>query len=239
MNAIIACRPPSEAIIAITEGLMSEPPPKQEPIAAEEPIPLDGWPIWTAVRKLLPAFQERWLAVALLVAEGNQDEAEVKRLQTLLWPFLVKRIVKREITATGFRSDPENRIIIKPTLLQDAIPDWRNNTLLMGDIIFHGVRFAPAPLSAELTPPAPAATYRTGTPGRPSSVHLVVAEMRARAQRGELARGVAEEARHLVAWLIRHHPEAAQPKAKSLEDSIRDEYRRLKPPANNSGKLST
>jgi hypothetical protein len=72
------------------------------------------------------------------------------------------------------------------------------------------------------------AIYRTGAAGRPTSKYLAELEMQRRANQGILCSGVAAEARELCQWLKREHPQAAQPKPKSLENSLRDEYQKLR-----------
>jgi integrase len=70
---------------------------------------------------------------------------------------------------------------------------------------------------------------RTGTAGRPTSKHLALAEMTARHSRGELAPKLAAEARELVERLKEKCEGSPVPTAYSLENSIRTEYRKLKP----------
>lgn len=78
---------------------------------------------------------------------------------------------------------------------------------------------------------APAPDTRiTGTPGRPSSMHLVEREHARRCAEGEAegeAQGpVAREAAHLAEWLRAAHPEAPPPTAKTIENRIRAAHRR-------------
>ena len=68
--------------------------------------------------------------------------------------------------------------------------------------------------------------YRTGTPGRPSSKHLIEAEHAARWDRGEANKGIGDEAKALLAWLKLKHRKAPQPGLKAIENNIRDEHRR-------------
>jgi hypothetical protein len=73
-------------------------------------------------------------------------------------------------------------------------------------------------------------TYRTGAQGRPSSVHLVLPEMRARAERGELLPSLSAEAAHLSKWLGEAHPKAAPMTVKAIRNNLAlsDEHKRLK-----------
>jgi hypothetical protein len=79
------------------------------------------------------------------------------------------------------------------------------------------------PPSAPVEPP-----YRTGVAGRPSSRDLARQEMQRRANEGDLCSSLAKETRELCLWLKREHPEAPQPTQKTLENSLRDDYRMLK-----------
>ena len=72
---------------------------------------------------------------------------------------------------------------------------------------------------------------RTGTAGRPTSKHLALTEMTARHSRGELATTLTAEACALVEWLKKESEKLKGlpvPTARSLENSIRNEYRELK-----------
>lgn len=70
-------------------------------------------------------------------------------------------------------------------------------------------------------------TYRTGAPGRPTSVHLVEEELRRRANAGELSATLQSEAENLSKWLADRHPKAARMKAKSVANRCRDLFREL------------
>jgi hypothetical protein len=68
---------------------------------------------------------------------------------------------------------------------------------------------------------------RTGAPGRPTSMHLVEVEHRARWQRGEAETGIGAEAAALSDWLQRAHPHAPRLKPKTIANRLRGEHRRL------------
>ncbi len=70
----------------------------------------------------------------------------------------------------------------------------------------------------------------TGAPGRPSSRHLVANELKRRALAGTLEVSLANEARHLSAWLAAAHPEAPAMSQKSIENALRPDYKSLKKP---------
>ena len=87
----------------------------------------------------------------------------------------------------------------------------------------------PEPAAAEVCGAIEA--VRTGTAGRPTSKHLALAEMTARHSRGELATTLAAEACELVEWLKKERERLKGlpvPTTRSLENSIRNEYRKLK-----------
>jgi hypothetical protein len=70
----------------------------------------------------------------------------------------------------------------------------------------------------------------TGLPGRPmKSKHLLDAELQRRAVVGQLCATLSEEADALLTWLLKTHPSNAPPTKLTIENNIRDEYRRLKP----------
>lgn len=70
----------------------------------------------------------------------------------------------------------------------------------------------------------PELVLRTGTAGRPSSMHLVHPEHRRRIAAGEAHASLAAEARYLQGWLKQTHPEAPLPGVKALENAIRDDH---------------
>jgi len=86
-------------------------------------------------------------------------------------------------------------------------------------------REAPATLDAEAPPDEPDA-YRTGAAGRPTSKQLVGLEHRRRLLADEAHQSVAQEARHLAAWLTTRHPTAPAMSDGTVENAIRAEHRR-------------
>lgn len=65
----------------------------------------------------------------------------------------------------------------------------------------------------------------TGAPGRPSSMHLVEAEYRARCDRGEAEASIGAEAKALAEWLQTKHPHVPQLRPKSIANRLRHEHR--------------
>ena len=76
----------------------------------------------------------------------------------------------------------------------------------------------------------------SGLPGRPTSMHLVLAEMRERHRRGDLHSSLAAEARHLSSWLKGAHPDSPTATPKAVENAIRNDFRTLTPKQKQSPK---
>ena len=71
-----------------------------------------------------------------------------------------------------------------------------------------------------------AAQFRTGAPGRPSSIHLVEAEFRDRCIRNEVKPSLAAEAEVLAAWLNDKYPSSPRLTPKTIQNRLRSAYRR-------------
>lgn len=69
---------------------------------------------------------------------------------------------------------------------------------------------------------------RSGVPGRPTSAHLVLAEMKRRSSQGSLETSLAAESRFLSNWLARHHADMPQAKPKAVQEAIRGRYWELR-----------
>ena len=98
---------------------------------------------------------------------------------------------------------------------------WGRLMVLKSDV----AKFWPFDVAGEA-----AAPLRTGAPGRPSSMHLVQAEFRARCERAEVNPSVTREAELLARWLGETHPKAPRVTAKTIENNIRAEHRRQRRP---------
>ena len=68
----------------------------------------------------------------------------------------------------------------------------------------------------------------SGMAGRPTPKHLYMQEMRRRADAGQLRNSLAQEARDLRDWLEQEHPNLNPGTTGTIENAIRDDYRRLK-----------
>jgi hypothetical protein len=65
---------------------------------------------------------------------------------------------------------------------------------------------------------------QTGAPGRPSSMHLVEREYRARADRGDTKVSISAEAKALSDWLRITHPDAPPLTPKTIANRLRHEH---------------
>ena len=79
---------------------------------------------------------------------------------------------------------------------------------------------------ARCWPFAGALDYRTGAPGRPTSMHLVEQEWRDRWQRGDAETGIGAEAEALAEWLRTEHPDTPQLTPKTIKNRLRHKHRR-------------
>lgn len=73
--------------------------------------------------------------------------------------------------------------------------------------------------------PAPDAA---GTPGRPTSKHLLVGELQRRASAHEMSESIVKESKYLSQWLADNHADMPQAKPKSIEASIRSLFYELR-----------
>jgi hypothetical protein len=70
--------------------------------------------------------------------------------------------------------------------------------------------------------------FRTGAPGRPTPIHLIVAEHRRRLDNGKAEISVTAEAEHLAGWFKLAHPNAPPLAPKTIQNRIRAEHRAAK-----------
>jgi len=81
---------------------------------------------------------------------------------------------------------------------------------------------------AELPAAGEVEMMRTGAPGRPSVMHLVVSEFDRRAKARRIEPTVAAQAKVLAGWLTEKHPTAPRLTPKTIENNIRGTYRKTK-----------
>jgi hypothetical protein len=118
-------------------------------------------------------------------------------------------------TMEAWRSDFDDQ------LLQGRDAQWRQIYLPKNEVKTHLAHSGPI--------------YKTGTPGRPSSKHLIMGELKKRAADKYLEPKLSQQAAALVEWLHREHRDAPQLTKLSCENAIRDAYNAYMKPI----KLST
>ncbi|MFC1491830.1 hypothetical protein ACFLQ0_04500 [Nitrospinota bacterium] len=148
-----------------------------------------------------------------IVAKGNNWEDKPNDKQFIVppswWAFF--RLDFNNSTATEtdkFRENPsiKNILIFQP----EDVPNL-NDTIS----------------SPELDP------YKSGAPGKPTIMHMVVKEFKARVLRGVCEPGVGKESEALKIWAAQTYPNVPTLTAKTIENNIRDLYNQLvrnKPP---------
>jgi hypothetical protein len=77
-----------------------------------------------------------------------------------------------------------------------------------------------------LFPPKCREPLRSGAPGKPSSMHLVIAEFKRRRSNGGCANSRHAEAEALAKWLAKAHPNAPTLKAKSISTGFQQTFNR-------------
>jgi hypothetical protein len=78
-------------------------------------------------------------------------------------------------------------------------------------------------------PFAPWKPTATGAPGRATMMAAVEREFRLRASKGNFETSAIKQGAALAAWFAKAHPDEQRLKAKSIENKIRAEYRKLAP----------
>lgn len=68
-------------------------------------------------------------------------------------------------------------------------------------------------------------TYKTGAPGRPTSMNLITQEFERRCEVGVTADTITQEAAALAAWLASTHPKATPVKPKTIKNQLAKAFR--------------
>jgi hypothetical protein len=109
---------------------------------------------------------------------------------------------------------------------------WRNgfdDALMVGQQERWTRLMVPKEQVGKIWPPG-FARRRSGGAGRPSSMDLVEREFECRKEAGEIEATLAAQARVLAAWFPEAHPGEVRPTAKTIENRLRDLYRKAKAP---------
>lgn len=111
---------------------------------------------------------------------------------------------------------------------------WVPRALCLSFLEARGIRpwpgLEPQPIGSAPATEVPLPIYKTGVQGRPTSIKLVGAEMRRRAEAKQMiVSSFKEEAEWLAEWLIQKHEDAPRLTTKTIQNSyLRREWRSLK-----------
>lgn len=106
-------------------------------------------------------------------------------------------------------------------LLKHRGPKWARLVVLRVEV----AKLWPFARAGGELPDSNPLTYRSGGPGRPSSMHLVEAEFRRRCDFGTVEVSMAKEAVYLAAWLQSAHPNAPPLTPKTITNRLLPTFR--------------
>ena len=126
----------------------------------------------------------------------------------------------KEPTAEDIEEEAEDRKDGVTQAHYSEIAIWLNDNPEMK--VYCGARLLVSAADAEgmRSQNLPEAMQKTGAPGRPSSMYLVLAENARKDEAGEIAPTYAARARELEAWLKATHPEAPPLRWKSIRNVL-------------------
>jgi hypothetical protein len=151
-----------------------------------------------------------------------------------------RRLQRGELVATGLKrpiSEQSERVVIPAHLWSVLLLNFKRSRVTADDIEFVDVRVRQAAAAQreahECYPPAsrmenaPAVHLEPGQ-GRPSIKHILGAEMRRRAEGGELRDKITPECRALRAWAECHVKDKHVPEVDSIRKALSELYYSLK-----------
>jgi len=205
-----------------------------------------GIPLWEAIERWTPReVWERYREIAeydipliILGAEDPRSE-EVRRLSSRITEFLVNRLARGELIASGVAlplKKKSRRRDIRPELwprlgFTCRFQEVSGNGLTYGQVL---IREAwPATRSAtelkqEAARPPPQLPLPARGPGRPSIMPMIGAEMRRRADSGQIQESLRLEAEALAIWAQQRFRDRHVPKPKSIGKKLGRIYKELK-----------
>jgi hypothetical protein len=151
------------------------------------------------------------------LAEGKLDATgfatgERQKLDAYLWQDLEPQLESSGSDIEVFEARDPKRASQKPAIRWQAVTVNRDDVLQVW----------PTP-TVEST--STLDLYRTGGPGKPSAIHLVVAEFGRRQSDGLTQPILKNEAAALREWLTKNHPSSPNTTAKTIANRIRNEHR--------------
>jgi hypothetical protein len=144
---------------------------------------------------------------------------------------LLAKLTSGELVAYGIRPGgfvheaipPIHWVAIDSLTLRSALGP--NDVGKMDDVIYRDVFVESDSVYALWPGSNPTANYRTGVPGRPSTIQFVETEWRRRRDAGEALGSLNEEANALHEWCRGAHPAMVAPMPGTIANRIRKEYR--------------
>jgi len=205
-----------------------------------------GVSIWEAVERWTPT--ELWRRyreiaghdVAAIPLSGMDPlQSEARRLRSEIGQILIERLAHGELIASGIA------LPLKETSRHRDVPPelWQRLTFGHGFrmVVGNGLKYdqvlirearpatssATEPKQEVAGPQAQLARPAPSRPGRPSIMPEIEAEMRRRAEPGQLAPSMRQEAKDLAAWAEQQFHDIKIPEARSIERALGPMYREL------------
>jgi hypothetical protein len=166
-----------------------------------------------------------------VAAQSRENLVTFEEAEKSLWNALQDN----QLQATGIPADGEKRVQIQDFEWRDlkAFEERERDVVRYEAISRRGYNNIALRRQSVLSlwPPKDqnlSADYRTGAPGRPTPMHLVVAEHSRRLVDGSAEASIVAESKHLAQWLSDTHSGLPQLKAKSIRNKIADAHRHAK-----------
>jgi hypothetical protein len=170
---------------------------------------------------------------APIVNLGESDDSpkwQFRRLWADAADDLIEKLRKGELFATGYlvgatsdlsaKQIPADRWrILEPNFAESSAQDKASR--FIGIRVFRNV-------PKELVASSDVDPYHSGLPGRPTIAHLLLAELRRRAEAGLLEDTLAAQAKALRRWTRDSHPAVSTPSQNTIENSIRPIFWKLR-----------
>jgi hypothetical protein len=123
-----------------------------------------------------------------------------------------------DIEEPWFIKVPNKEIMVHPRKAAEWLLSLPKRRHLLPPGLTEFLEFGDKPASLEQ------GANRTGAPGRPSSMHLVLVESSRRRESGEAVQSVTAEAKILKEWFDKNHAGMPVLTAKTIENNIRDKH---------------
>jgi hypothetical protein len=201
-----------------------------------------GIPLWQAIERWTPReLWERYDEIAeydipLIISGGSEDprSEEVRRLRSRMTEFLVSRLTRGELIASGIAvplKETSRRRDIRPELWPRLGFNCRFQMVTGDRLSYDQILIREASSVSHEVPASrpPASPPRApARPGRPSVMSMIEGEMRRRAANEQIESFLRREAEVLAVWASQELPDAHVPKPKSIAKQLGRVYRELK-----------